>query len=167
MPEVSFESETNCFNDFTEQLFKWGLKLIPDLNYKNKQFDIITTSDELKNYSSKMNSYFIVDDSWDWKISMGFTNNIHMGPIYYIEQSCSGPFISLFTVKKSNNLQTGEIAYRNKFWDEDINFELYAPMELKQVYKRITSLIKSSKNSYIDGKRKIWKLEYNFNENDI
>ena len=152
--------------DFVEYCLNIGYTIIPDLDYVDNSYSIITSVEHYNEYMDECPRFFIVHNNYK-KYPLEMDSFEKSGTLhYYIKQRYGGPAIdfssAIIAEKNKNKIGIGLISIYPTYYHYN---EKFIPDEkLKQAYKSLTSYIRKRAIRVKIGQRIYWVGRYSINQ---
>lgn len=151
MAEFDFILNSEDQRRLVEFVVNCEVEFVPALGYSKPAYDILTSVDDIIDltFSRKLRGPFFIlsKDFSKYPLKMGSFEKEGKN-IYFIYQRHGGPYLDFSPSFQRMYLDppiltAGSIGYYPKYWIDDLRREVKTPNELKKLYLKITSFIKS------------------------
>ncbi|WP_312508875.1 hypothetical protein [Chryseobacterium culicis] len=161
MPDTSYYIDDHSRVKLFDYILSLNGKIIPDLNYSDENFIIISCSDQFLDFiDHKTVRFFIISDKFSEEELVMKKNRFSETPIYNIVQRMGGPYIDFalyrgFSESAKVPFKRTDIGYYTKFLDKnDLSIEHITNNNVKVFYNEMIKFVRGMCDMrQVDGKK--------------
>ncbi len=145
-----------------ELVISEGGLLVPDCDYKESIYVVLSTLEQFKEYRKLTNQFFILHESWDSEpLEMKSFSSRDGDVNYFIVQKCGGPTIDYFSTGEylegeRKRIGKGFLSYYPQYWSPKNQCYIKVPSELKYFYNRLVKTLKQDSTTIKIEQRRYW-----------
>lgn len=147
MPEIDFYFSGNDFAELGEMIFANGMVPVLDCRYPTRRYKTVKSLDEFLEASKICSSFFLLHHSYNHSpLDVEHVVRDNGTKFYFIMPRNGGPTIDLRIYgDETYQIRKASLSHYPSYWNTVEEINLPAPESLKQKYRRLTSLIKKSR----------------------
>ncbi|MGD0631016.1 MAG: hypothetical protein ABR987_16940 [Terracidiphilus sp.] len=140
-----------------------GCWLVPDLNYETDEVQRFRSTEEYQHFRTEERHFFVLSEAFV-RAPLSLRKITKADRIlFYVSPSEGGPFLEFLgggsfvdDSTGGRRIRPGFFTFSRRYWAADLSRTYDSPVELEEMFKRLTRVVKASSTRIKPGKSAFW-----------